>query len=103
MVSTSTESPAALQGAVLALGVAAVAVGDVVQHLFDRTAALGRAAARPLIVIGDQKHLEGRVWADDGADVPALGDVRAPARSGRAGEYHRFADAGVDGDARGEG
>ncbi len=85
VVSTSTESSAARKRPVLALSVAAVPFREIAKHLVDGLPALGSSPARPLLVVGDQKDLERRVGADDGADVPPLGHVRARVRSSRAG------------------
>ena len=85
VVSTSTESSAARRAPCSRSVSRRSRSARSCEDLLDGAAALGRAAARALLVVGDQEHLERRVGADDGADVPALRHVRARARSGRAG------------------
>ena len=85
VVSTSTASVGDLEGAVLPPAVAGVTVALGGEDSARVLAALRRAPARPLVLVGAQMHLQRRVGADDRADVPALGDPAAGRRRSSAG------------------
>ena len=83
----------------LALRVAAVAIGEVREDLLDGPAALGGASAGAFLVIRNEEHLQGRVGADDGADVPALRHVGPPGDQVALAHDHGLPHAGMNGHA----
>src|SRR5207237_5277640 len=85
----------------LAAGVAGVAVALRLEDLLEVFAGLLGPAAGPLLVGGGEEDLQRRLGADDGADVPPLGDVAAARDQLPLPSDHRRPHPRLNGDHRG--